>query len=378
MARKGENIYKRKDGRWEGRYKCGYTVAGKTKYKSVYAASYNECRQKLNEAKNNYDVGKEIVKIHMTAKEIFYKWLGVISINTKESSFNTYSAVVNNHILPVIGDIPIYKVTADILNDLVRDKLRSGRLDGKGGLAAVTVKNIVCVIKTVFRYSERVYGMRNPAEFIAAPKVVKKELEVLSDDEMAKIREHCTQNPDYFSLIYDICLSTGIRIGEVCALKCSDIDFEENILTVNKTVQRVKNTDSAVGRKTKVVISSPKTNKSERKIPLSQKLIEKIKEFIDVSQKSGGDFIFSVKENRPIDVRTVQNKFTVILKNCGIRKMKFHILRHTFATKWVNSNFDVKSLSEILGHSTVNITLSLYVHPSIEDKRKIMDKMCVA
>lgn len=215
----------------------------------------------------------------MTAKEIFDKWLGIVAINTKESSLNTYGAIVYNHILPAIGDMPLYRVTSDILNELVKKKLQNGRIDGKGGLSAVTVKNIVCVVKTVFRYSEKIYGMRNPAEFVIVPKVAKKELEILSDEEMAKIKEYCAENPDYFSLVYDICLSTGIRIGELCALKCSDVDFEENILTVNKTVQRVKNTDSEAERKTKVVISSPKTNHSERKIPLAPKLIEKIKEY---------------------------------------------------------------------------------------------------
>ena len=175
-----------------------------------------------------------------------------------------------------------------------------------------------------------------------------------------------------------ICLNTGLRIGELCALQVSDIDFENGILTVQKTVQRVKNNDISVSGNTKVIITSPKTKSSIRKIPLPTKLLESIKAYISVHNKGDGDFLFSAADNKPLDVRTVQKKFTVILKRCGVRKVKFHILRHTFATKWANANFDVKSLSEILGHSSINTTLSLYVHPSVESKRKFIDSLYAA
>ncbi|MBR1445377.1 MAG: site-specific integrase [Firmicutes bacterium] len=375
MARKGENIYKRSDGRWEGRYKCGYKENGKQRYKSIYAHSYAECRELLQQAKIEYENSKNNVKVHLTVKELFRKWLKNVSVSAKESTIRTYDVIIENHIVKSMGDIPVYKITLEHLNEFVEIKMKKGRLDNKGGLSPKTVKNIVTLIKTVFRYAEKLYGMKNPAEFITIPKADKKEIEVLTEDEIRIIKNHCTKNNDYFKVVYDLCLSTGIRLGELCALQCSDIDYENKLLTVRKTVQRVKSNDKNGKNRTKVIIDTPKSNSSLRKIPLPQKLLDSLKRFITVNEKKADDYIFSIDKKNPVDVRTIQKKFNAVLKKCNIRKVKFHILRHTFATKWANSNFDIKSLSEILGHSSINITLSLYVHPSMEAKRKIMDKM---
>lgn len=367
MPRKGENIYKRNDGRWEGRYKCGFDKNGKSKYKSVYSKNYKDCKDKLVYAKNMQKKEKENIKICMTVKELLSDWLKNISIRVKESTIDTYSIIINNHIIPVMAKMPIYTITASFLNNFISEKIKKGRLDGKGGLASKTVLNIIGVLKSAFKYAEKIYGINNPTNFVTLPKQEKKDIEVLTDEEIHKIRSYCSENPDYFSMVYDLSISTGIRIGELCALKCGDIDFENGIMTIKKTVQRVKNNNSNKS-KTKVIIVSPKTKNSARKIPLPQKLLNKLKSFISV--KNSDDFIFSSDNKKSLDVRTIQKKFASILKKCKIRKVKFHILRHTFATKWANSNFDIKGLSEILGHSSVNITLSLYVHPSIESKRK--------
>ncbi len=376
MARKGENIYKRADGRWEGRYKFGYNENGKTKYKSIYAKSYKKCKEKLNQKKSAVETEKNEVKISMTVKELLILWIESILINIKKSTADTYMAIISNHIIPAMGKMSVNMVSTELLNKFTSEKINNGRLDGNGGLSAKTVQNIVGVIKSAFKYAEKIYGMRNPAAFVTVPKIEQKEIEVLNDSEVTIIKKYCKENPDYFSIIFDLCLSTGIRIGELCALQCEDIDFEKGILTIRKTVQRVKNDDNLIDSKTKVIISSPKTKNSVRKIPLPEKLLKKLKNFI--SSKSEKDFIFSLDGKKTLDVRTVQKKFSVVLKKCGIRKVKFHILRHTMASKWANSNFDIKGLSEILGHSSVNITLSLYVHSSVEAKRKQMNELFVA
>ena len=139
------------------------------------------------------------------------------------------------------------------------------------------------------------------------PKTQKKEIEVLSDLEVMKIKEYCNKNPDYFTVIYDLCLSTGIRIGELCALQCEDIDFENGILTIRKTIQRVKNNDNSSDCKTKIIISSPKTKNSLRKIPLPEGLIKKLQEF--VASKGEQDVIFSFDGKKPLDVRTGHTNF---------------------------------------------------------------------
>ncbi len=231
-------------------------------------------------------------------------------------------------------------------------------------------------MKSAFKYAEKIYGIYNSAALLALPKINKKGIEILTDKEIKMIQNDCSSKNDYFSLLFDLCLFTGIRIGEVCALQCSDIDFENGILKIQKTVQRIKNEYGQ--QKTKVIIDIPKTQNSVRKIPLPSMILSKLQKFIVAHEKKNDDFLFSSDNKKPIDVRTVQKRFSSALCRCHIRKVRFHIIRHTFATKWVNANFDIKSLSEILGHSSVNITLSLYVHPSIETKRKQINELYVS
>jgi len=376
MSKKGENIYKRSDGRWEGRYKCGFDENGKTKYKSVYSKSYKECKIKLNHAKNAYESGKSEIKVILTVKELLLLWLNSILINIKKSTADTYLAIINNHILPVMGGMSVNMIATEFLNKFVTEKITGGRLDNTGGLSPKTVQNIVGVLKSAFKYAEKVYGIKNPAAFVTMPKAEKKETEVLTDKEMAAIRKYCAEHSDYFEVVYELCISTGIRIGELCALQFEDIDFEEGSLTIRKTVQRIKKDDISQENKTEVIITSPKTKNSTRKIPLPDMLLEKLRKF--TAMKQGEDYIFSADGKKPLDVRTIQKKFASVLKKCGIRKVKFHILRHTFASKWAKSNFDIKGLSEILGHSDVKITLSLYVHSCVETKRKQINELFAA
>ena len=179
---------------------------------------------------------KNTAKISLTVKELLIIWIESILINIKKSTADTYMAIINNHILPSMGSMSVNMVSTEFLNKFTSEKINNGRLDGKGGLSAKTVQNIVGVIKSAFKYAEKIYGIKNPAVFITVPKTEKKEIEILSDTEINQIKNYCRNNPDYFAVIYDLCLSTGIRIGELCALKCGDIDFENGILTIQKTV----------------------------------------------------------------------------------------------------------------------------------------------
>ena len=376
MSKKGENIYKRKDGRWEGRYKCGFTNTGKVKYKSVYSKSYKECKEKLMQEKYQYEAGKSYSKVCMTVKELLFVWLSSIVVNIKKSTYDAYFAIIKNHIEPYMGDIHIDAISPEYIDSFINTKLQNGRLDNKGGLSAKTVQNIVGVIKSAFKYAERTYGIRNPAQYVNAPKAEYKEANVMTFNEISRIRQYFALKQDYFMYAFELCLGTGIRIGELCALQCCDLDFDNETLTISKTSQRVKNDDPTSECRTNVIITSPKTKNSTRKIPVPKELSEKFKTFIDGKEK--GDYIFSADGKNPLDVRTIQKRFALILKKCGIRHLNFHTIRHTFATKWVNSNFDIKSLSEILGHASVKITLSLYVHSSMEIKREQINKLFAA
>ena len=204
MSKKGENIYKRSDGRWEGRYKYGFDENGKTKYKSIYSKSYKECREKLNRAKNTYKEGKTDVKISLTVKELLLLWLNSILINIKKSTADTYLTIIDNHIVPIMGNMSVSMITTEFLNKFTTEKIVGGRLDKTGGLSAKTVQNIVGVLKSAFKYAEKIYGIKNPAAFVTVPKSEKKEIEVLTDEEIAAIRKYCANYPDYFGIVYEL------------------------------------------------------------------------------------------------------------------------------------------------------------------------------
>ena len=189
MSRKGENIYKRADGRWEGRFKYGFDKNGKAKYKSVYAKTYKDCKEKMNNEKNVRNTEKNNIKISLTVKELLLIWIECILINIKKSTADTYMAIIDNHIIPSMGNMSVNMVSTEYLNKFTSEKINNGRLDGKGGLSAKTVQNIVGVIKSAFKYAEKIYGIKNPAAFITMPKTQKKEIEVLSDLEVMKIKE---------------------------------------------------------------------------------------------------------------------------------------------------------------------------------------------
>jgi len=305
-------------------------------------------------------------------KELLNNWLTGVSVKVKRTTFIMYDNIIEKHIMPSMSNILVKNITLDFLNEFIAYKLEYGRLDGKGGLSSKTVINIITILKSVFKYAENAYGFNNPTKFIFLPKTEDKKIQIISDDDNQKIKEYLKAHNDYFALVYDLCIQTGIRVGELCALKCEDIDLENHILKINKTIQRINNPKNSKF-KTIVIIDVPKSKSSNREIPIPDNLIEKMRK--QILNKKKTDFVFSPDGVKSFDTRTIQKRFKTVLKNCHLKSLKFHVLRHTFATKWAQSNLDIKSLSEILGHKNINVTLSLYVHSSIDIKRKQINSL---
>ncbi len=163
-------------------------------------------------------------------------------------------------------------------------------------------------------------------------------------------------------------MSTGLRIGELCALKWDNIDLKKRILTGRSTIQRIQ--CSGGNTKTKIVVTEPKSESSMRSIPIPENMIDFLKEF----KGTPDDYVLSGTE-KPVEPRTMQYRFTKILKNVKLPSVHFHALRHIFASTCVELGFDVKALSELLGHSKVEITLNRYVHSSFERKREYMERL---
>ena len=362
MPKRGENIYKRQDGRWEGRYIAQRQTNGKAIYRSVYGKTYSEVKQKLTEKQQEVKKKTTIKEQDITIEHLMELWLEHHKGEQKESTTERYRFLIDKHIIPQLGTISLSDVTTDMLNDFVKQKLKHGRLDQEGGLSQKTVTDILILLKSALKFARhKSYYHKVELDYVQIPSVKQKKIEVFTSSELKKITKYALAFPDITNVCILLGLETGLRIGEICALRWSDIDFEEKVLHVERTAIRIKQKNQ-----TKLVIQTPKSENSEREVPLTPKLLELLTPFY--TQESY--YILSQSDKQALDPRTLQYRFHRFLKQLGIRKRGFHAIRHSFATRCAESGMDIKSLSEVLGHSNVRTTLQMYVHPSMDSKRK--------
>ena len=369
MPRRGENIHKRKDGRWEGRYIIGRKCDGSAHYKSIYAPSYGEIKEKMNKLKAVPRVQRQVTSL-LTTEQLFLLWLDDKHMQVKESSYATYHQVIHGHLIPYFHGLKSNQLTNGAVNQFVKDKLDNGRLDGKGGLSPKRVRDILSILLQIVQYGEKKGAIVGFDYDITRPKIEAVELPVLTMEEQKKLLDYVKLNLDHKKLGILIALYTGVRLGELCALQWQDIDFESGVLHITKTLQRIKNVDSNSNKKTKMVIDVPKSKKSIREIPLPTYLLCLLKKWEKNQPKA--NYVLSGKE-KYIDPRVYQDNFKQYLELAKVQEHTIHALRHTFATNAVARGFDVKNLSEILGHSSVRFTLEKYVHGSMDTKRASME-----
>lgn len=370
MSRKGENIYKRKDGRWEGRYIKSRTPAGKAIYGYVYAKTYRDAKEKLHKAVSY----SHLPKVDSTISPDLFasvaaEWFDNIKPQIKESTGNKYQNLLNSYILPIYGEKPLEAITYDFIETQCNNLLLSGGKNGTG-LSPKTVADVLSVIRNILKFAMR-KDKYVPCDGRAIQvKQISKGMRVLSKSEQEKLCQYLFLEPDPYNIGILICLFTGLRIGEICALRWEDISFSEQTLFVHNTLQRVQN-KTGTGSKTKIVITTPKSSCSIRTIPMPDSLLK----ILASHRMSAVGYLLTNSETKFVEPRTMQNRFKKALKQSGIEPANFHAIRHTFATRCIELGFDVKSLSEILGHATVNITMNRYVHPTLELKKENMRKL---
>lgn len=372
MARKGENIRKRSDGRWEGRYT--EHRSGKSKVHSVYAKSYQEVKQKLAEARtyeekvgiyaklscygdaaDNYSCSSANVKSGISIEQLATEWLAEIKRTRKYSTYIKYTNIYQKYIKEKFGEMQPEHLSENALSEVFDLDLSISR-----------ARSICCVMNQIIAYGTLHYNIEN---IRLKNKISRKKggaIKILDLSEQARLVQYLHQDMDIYKLGILLCLSTGLRLGEVCSLKWTDIDMNLKILHVNRTVQRIAAENGTA--KTELRESLPKTESSKREIPISDQLYQMLKEY----WRPDGYFF---KKREPLDPRTYQNKFKAYLYDAGIEDTHFHVLRHTFATNCISNGADVKSVSEMLGHSDVQITLNRYVHPTVDTKRGHMNSL---
>ena len=365
MSKKGENIYKRKDGRWEGRYIKGYDDAGKAMRSSCYGKTYKEAREKLNAAKAAVLQGG-VPASYSRKKFGLYcdEWLTLNKSRFKESTYEKYETALEKHIKPGLGDRAASELSTSLVGQFGQELLNSG-------LSPKTVRDTLTIVHAVLEYTQTEEpGMRQVK--VVYPKENRRKMRVLSSEEQQKLTSYLLSDMDECKFGVLLALLTGLRVGEVCALRWGDISLDDRTLSVSSTMLRLKERDAYAQQKTKVVLTEPKTGTSVRKIPLNDYISKLCRRFSVFDPEA---FILTGVSERYIEPRTLQYKLKTYTRECGISGVHFHALRHTFATRCVEVGFEIKSLSEILGHTSPKFTLERYVHSSMELKRVNMDKL---
>ena len=351
----GYNIYHRRDGRFEGRISRGKQKNGRRRFHYFFGKTREEVKKKIDAHRSQV---AHSYSCDMTMGEIIKKWAMTVKHNIKESTAANYRMKLDKHILPVFSERRIDAITSDEIYSFIDSKLNSG-------LSSRYVADILVLLKTIFKYAVQVYHIQNPLTAVSTPKIEKTDIELLDDDQRGKLEQYIAENPNHTTLGIGLSMVTGIRVGELCALKWEDIDFKKRVMSVRKTIQRIQTPDCEC--KTKLIIAEPKSRSSKREIPLPECIIE----FLEKFKGSAKEYVISGTD-KPTEPRTMQYRFKSILKNAKLPSVHFHALRHMFATRCVKIGFDIKTLSELLGHSSVELTLKRYVHSSFERKIECM------
>ena len=374
MGRHGENIRKRADDRWEARYIQYYDKNGKAIYRYVYGKTYLEAKQKRNLEISKFAAGlrQRTSGVKITFNQLAEEWLFMKKAQVKQSTYANYSYIIQTHFLPELGKLYVSTLTTQSIEEFLQKKRLYGRKDGTGGLSDKTVSDFRSLLKLILKYAKKKgYFCPSNLDFYV-PSGKSPKIEILQKEELDQLEKILLSEPKPIYLGILIALYGGLRIGEVCALQWKDFNFTEGTVQINKTLLRVIDTDQKSDKKTRVLIEPPKTEYSNRIIPLSDDILT----YFYYSKSFPEDYILTGQQFY-MEPRVCLEKYKKILKQAGIKDHTFHALRHTFATRCVELGFDVKSLSEIMGHSNISITMQRYVHPTLEQKRAQMNRLSI-
>ena len=336
MSRRGDNIRKRTDGRWEGRYQI-LSENGKKCYRSVYGKSYNEVKEKLTferEAAARAEpicqiIGKKTPDREGSFCALAKEWLTHIELSRKYSTYIKYKTIFQCHIQQNFHNDRFTQMT----NGYIQSKISTMPVSDE------TRQSILMVIKQIFRYAEKQYAYPVPSISNISIRNKPQSLEIMSRAEQARLMRFLYDDMNVSKAGIYLCLSTGLRLGEVCALKWDDIEKTNGLIHVSRTVQRIQNSEGPI--KTSLLETSPKSISSDREIPISDSLLSILTTFQEEGQ------IYLLQKDRPMEPRTYQNHFKRYLEKINAPHYNFHILRHTFATNCIDNGMDIKSLSEI-------------------------------
>ncbi len=360
------NIRKRKDGRWEGRYTVGRDPeTGKAIIKNVLGKTQAEVKEKLKKAiEENVGIDYGRAKNYTVGSWLEVWMENYAKIKLRPSTFKTSQGFLKNHIKPQIGSIPLADLTSLDLQRFYKHLLDGGRVDRieakkkPKGLAPKTVRNIHQMIGSAYNLAlEQRLVTKNPTQGCALPKVEHKEMKTLTADQLSAFFQEARDSGVYE--LYYLDLATGLRRGELLGLKWTDVDFQHGVLKIQRAISRQS------GR-------SPAEN--EKRLPHPALSADAIDVLMQQRRKTGNsEWVFPSPTGGPMSPDSVLHMLHRVLKRAGLPKVRFHDLRHTFATLALKSGVDVKTLSSMLGHYSAGFTLNTYAHVTAQMKQDAAD-----
>ena len=365
---KGENIYKRKDGRWEARYIKGYDAEQKIHYGYCYGRTYQEAKEKSFLAKAAWLIDPKFANFELQQQRFdsfCNRWLAAHKERWKVSTFVKYQSIIEKHIKPFLGTYRLIQLNSNLLSRF------SYELSYTKKLSVKTTRDVLTLLHQLLAAAGM--GTGSLADTIIYPKGNYQQLRILTAEEYQKFTSFLMQDTDIYKFSMLLALHTGLRIGEICGLKWKHLSVEAGVLYVRYTVQRIKNPNhSDSSPKTVLHLGSPKTPCSIREIPLT----ENMKQLCIAFQNDDPEtFVLNGSRTKLPEPRTLQRRLTTYSNILMIPDLHFHTLRHTFATRCIEVGCDVKALSELLGHSSIAMTMNRYVHPSIDWTRQNIQKL---
>ena len=367
MARRGENIHKRKDGRWEGRYIKARTSEGKIQWGYVYGTAYAEVKRVLIQKKAEAGF-YNLKRTDITFSEISEQWLYSVRQGVKESTFAHYQYTLRHYLQPVFGDFKVSALSEKILEQGLLSVITPANGKQKP-LGATMAQECLSMLRRICKYASHFHLVRPLEITVKLPQKSPKVLLPFTTEEQKKLQSFVMDAPTPRKIGLLLGFQLGLRIGEICGLKWGDFDLSTGTVTIQRTVTRI----SCGNGHTKVVVQSPKTKNSHREIPLPKSLLRVLKKLS--KDFSSGTWFLSGNEEKPVEPRCYRKSIYGYLKKASVHQAHPHALRHTFATTCLQAHCDIKTLSELLGHADAAVTLKKYVHSDITRKRKEINRV---
>lgn len=306
----------------------------------------------------------------MKTRELLTEWLeDYEKERVKARTYSRYEGLITLHILPELGDIEVGMLGKREIQDFLTRKRRSGNIRSGEQLSATSTNLMLTVLNLAFEYGcDMELIDRNPCERLRRVPADAKKIEAFTKDEQRKLEKTIAAEGDPRHIGVLLCLYTGLRIGELLGLTWEDVDLTRGLLQINKTVYRERDNEGVW----QMCVDTPKTRSSARVIPLPTYITKMLK-----SAKTGAKSVYVIenKKGERMAIRSYQYIFEKLTERAGVRRLNFHALRHTFATRALECGMDIKTLSEIMGHQNASITLNRYAHSMMETKIKMMQKL---